>query len=222
MSPAVLCVVAVLLVTNLLNNVWLRRAYLVTCPVVAALLVLIGKLAGLSWTQLGMGRGSVVQGLLWAGGSIAVVALAYTVGLALPFVRSAAAGPAPTTHEALLVALVHVPFATVLLEEIGFRGVLWGLVARDHGPWPATLLTAGLFGLWHIAPSLEGTDVQPPAFLGSSRLGTGVWVAGTVVFTALGGVVFAELRRVSGSVFAPMGLHWATNGLGTLFQLAVR
>jgi membrane protease YdiL (CAAX protease family) len=34
-----------------------------------------------------------------------------------------------------------------------------------------------------------------------------------VVFTALAGVVFAELRRRSGSLVAPLLLHWATNGL---------
>ena len=41
-------------------------------------------------------------------------------------------------------------------------------------------------------------------------------VLGTVVFTALAGVVFAELRRRSGSIVAPLGLHWATNGLAVV------
>jgi hypothetical protein len=30
--------------------------------------------------------------------------------------------------------------------------------------------------------------------------------------------VFAFLRLISGSVLAPMGLHWATNGLGYAFS----
>jgi membrane protease YdiL (CAAX protease family) len=38
----------------------------------------------------------------------------------------------------------------------------------------------------------------------------------TVGFTTIAGVVFAELRRRSGSLVAPIGLHWATNGLGVL------
>ena len=41
----------------------------------------------------------------------------------------------------------------------------------------------------------------------------------TVAFTALGGLVFGELRRRSGSVLAAMGAHWATNALGVLFGL---
>jgi membrane protease YdiL (CAAX protease family) len=46
-----------------------------------------------------------------------------------------------------------------------------------------------------------------------------VAVAGTVGFTALGGVVIGELRRRSGSVLASVGMHWATNALGVLFGL---
>jgi membrane protease YdiL (CAAX protease family) len=43
-----------------------------------------------------------------------------------------------------------------------------------------------------------------------------VTVLATIAFTTLAGVVFAELRRRSGSLLAPIGLHWATNGLGVL------
>jgi membrane protease YdiL (CAAX protease family) len=36
------------------------------------------------------------------------------------------------------------------------------------------------------------------------------------LFTAAAGVLFCELRRRSGSLLAPIGLHWAVNGLGVL------
>ena len=53
----------------------------------------------------------------------------------------------------------------------------------------------------------------------------GVWIGvailGTVAFTAASGVVFCELRRRSGSLLAPAGLHWATNGLSVLASAAV-
>jgi membrane protease YdiL (CAAX protease family) len=45
-------------------------------------------------------------------------------------------------------------------------------------------------------------------------------VVGTVLFTAVGGVVAGELRRRSGSLLASAGMHWATNALGVLFGLA--
>jgi membrane protease YdiL (CAAX protease family) len=46
-------------------------------------------------------------------------------------------------------------------------------------------------------------------------------VLGTVLFTAAAGVVFCELRRRSGSLLAPAGLHWAVNGLSVLASAAV-
>jgi membrane protease YdiL (CAAX protease family) len=45
---------------------------------------------------------------------------------------------------------------------------------------------------------------------------------GTVVLTTIGGLVFGELRRRSGSVVASAGAHWATNALGVLFGLIAR
>jgi membrane protease YdiL (CAAX protease family) len=41
-------------------------------------------------------------------------------------------------------------------------------------------------------------------------------VLGTVAFTTVAGVVFSGLRHASGSLVAPAGVHWATNGLGVL------
>lgn len=220
MTWAVVVTTAVLVLTNLLNHRWLPKAYLVTCPVVAVLLVGVGRLAGLSWTELGLGRTAFLRGIVWAAASVAAVALVYTVAHWLPFAR-AAAGPAPSVPEALYSALLEVPFATVLLEETAFRSVLWGLLRHDHGAAVATLVSSALFGLWHVAPAFRDDGVSRPAWL-SGRGGAALWVIGTVVFTAAAGVLFCLLRIVSGSVFAAMGLHWATNGLGSLFRLAGR
>ena len=87
------------------------------------------------------------------------------------------------------------------------------------GPGVATGVSAALFGLWHVLPALDVTRTNT-AIRGRGRLAERrrvlVTVLGTVVFTALAGVVFAELRRRSGSVVAPLGLHWATNGLAVV------
>ena len=56
---------------------------------------------------------------------------------------------------------------------------------------------------------------------GSRRRRARLTVLGTVAFTTFAGVVFAELRRGSGSLLAPFGLHWATNGLGVLAAAVV-
>jgi membrane protease YdiL (CAAX protease family) len=112
---------------------------------------------------------------------------------------------------------VTVPLGTVVFEEVAFRGVLWGLIAQARGPGWATAVSSVLFGLWHVLPALQlartNAALQAAAPGGRRIL---VAVLGTVAFTTLAGVVFAELRRGTGSLLAPVGLHWATNGLGVL------
>ena len=168
MGAAVLVVIVVLVLTNLANHYWFSRQYLFTCPMVAVLLVGIGRLAGLSWTELGMGRHALLHGVLWATGSVLVVSAGYSIALTIPGLRLVT-GDAPTTRQALFVALIEVPFATVLLEETAFRGVLWGLLARDHGPLTATIVSSLLFGLWHVAPSLRDDGLRPPPRLARHR-----------------------------------------------------
>jgi membrane protease YdiL (CAAX protease family) len=96
--------------------------------------------------------------------------------------------------------------------------VLWGLVAHDHGAVWATGVSSVLFGLWHVLPALDlaRTNTALHAATGDDRRRVLLTVVGTVAFTTAAGLVFAELRYVSGSLLAPTGLHWATNGLGVL------
>ena len=74
MGAAVLVVIVVLVLTNLANHCWFSRQYLFTCPMVAVLLVSVGRLAGLSWTELGMGRHALLHGVVWAAGEAQGVA----------------------------------------------------------------------------------------------------------------------------------------------------
>ncbi len=199
------------------------------------LLLAHARRSGLTWAQLGLGRDELGRGARWAVGTIAAVATVYLVGVLMPATRPAfidARYQLPV-HEALATALVVIPVGTVLLEEVAFRSVLWGLLERRGGTPAALVVTSALFGLWHVLPSLRfaneragaGTTdtttagprpdpAQDPAG-GRTRV-----VAGTVAFTALGGLVMGDLRRRSGSALASAGMHWATNGLGVLFGLA--
>ena len=113
-------------------------------------------------------------------------------------------------HRAALV----VPLATVVFEEVAFRGVLWGLFEVAHGALWATAVSAVLFGLWHVLPAVDGARPELADRDGWRAPDLLRQVAGTVVFTALAGVVFGVLRDRSGSLLAPGLLHWATNGLG--------
>ena len=189
---AIAAVVVILGCVNVVD-IRVRHASLVVGPVGAAGLLAIARWAGLSWQELGLGRGTWRRGLLWALCAIGAVAVVFAVGAALPQTRDA------------------------------FRGVLWGLIRRGYGTVAATVVSSALFGLWHVLPSLHlAADNQAiGSTVGKGTSGEVLSVLGTVLFTGLAGVVFCELRRRSGSLLASIGLHWATNGLGVLTAAAI-
>jgi membrane protease YdiL (CAAX protease family) len=113
-----------------------------------------------------------------------------------------------------------VPFGTVLLEEIAFRSVLFSMLVRRYGLVWGIVWSAVIFGLWHVLPSW-GTHEQSAALgsvVGKGLRGNILAIVLSVVTTTVAGVLFALLRVFSGSVLAPMGLHWATNGFGYMFS----
>ena len=221
---AILFVIAFLVLVNVID-IRVENASLVLGPAGAAGLLALARWAGLSWAELGLGRGTWWRGLRWALAAIGAVAVLFAVAAVIPLTRSA-------FHDsryhfgwghAALTAFVLIPVGTVLFEEVAFRGVLWGLLWRRHGPWVATGVSSALFGLWHVLPSLGlAADNQAiGSTVGSGSSGQAVSVLGTVLFTSLAGVVFCELRRRSGSLLAPAGLHWAANGLAVLAATAI-
>ncbi|WP_235624305.1 CPBP family intramembrane glutamic endopeptidase, partial [Mycobacteroides abscessus] len=130
---------------------------------------------------------------------------------------------ATTVSGALLASFVLIPLQTVIPEELAFRGVLHGTMARAWGFRGVAAVGSLLFGFWHIATSLGLTTGN----VGLTRLlGVGLWaqiagVAGAVVATAIAGFVFTWLRRRSGSLLAPIALHWSLNGMGVLAAVLV-
>jgi membrane protease YdiL (CAAX protease family) len=112
-----------------------------------------------------------------------------------------------------------IPVGTVLLEEVAFRSVLWGMLSRHTRMWQTLLASSVLFGLWHILPATASASNQAigAAVGGLGAFGPILVVTGTIAFTALGGFVAGELRRRTGSLLAPVGMHWATNALGVIF-----
>ncbi len=180
--------------------------------VVAAVLgsvgvIAVGRWRDLTWRQMGLGADTWRSGLRWGAAAAAAVAIAYAVILLLPFGRETSNDLAAPAGDSLwLTALLLIPLRTVILEELTFRGVLWGLIERSSGTRWALLGTSVAFGCWHVAPALSLADRTGGA--------TGLSVLGVITFTGLAGMLLGELRRRSGSVIAPAALHWAANGLG--------
>jgi membrane protease YdiL (CAAX protease family) len=222
-TGATVVTIVVMLVANVVTNRWLARAYVAVCVTTAAVLLVIGRVAGLSWTELGLGRTALLSGALWGAAAAAAVGLFYLAlarhhrGRALLVDDRARAD----WRGFLYQALVHVPVGTVLLEEVAFRGTLFGLVTHDHGAVVATVATSVLFGLWHILPTLAASHGSTGLAATAGQAPARAVTVG-VAFTAAAGVVFCALRVVSGSLLGPAGLHLATNSGGYTASFVVR
>ncbi len=214
-----------LVVVNVVSNRVVSAAWYVPWAVaaVAALLVL-ARADGVSWSQLGLGRAAVGRGLRWGlvlAGSVVVI---YVIGVAIPATRDLFRDDRVddwSFARTLYAAFVRVPLGTVLLEEVAFRGVLPAVLWRRVGPARAVGFAALAFGLWHILPAIGLQGVNPVTEETVGQLPGWVTVAASVASTAAVGVWFWWLRHRSGSLLAPMALHWATNGLGYLFAYGV-
>lgn len=115
-----------------------------------------------------------------------------------------------------------IPLGTIALEEVAFRGVLMGVLGKRKGVTLAISVSSVLFGLWHVLPSLAmGANKLVASIVGPGLLARVIMVAAVVAFTGAAGWLLCEVRRRSGSLLAPMGLHWATNGLGVLLTSAL-
>ena len=221
---------ALLLVMMLLASVTTfnvsRRWYVPLALVWTLAFLLFGRIMGLSWEELGLTNW--VPGLLWGGACVVLVSAGMALGVAVPRLhplfadeRVLGASPMQVAHK----SLVEVPLGTVALEEVVFRSVLLGMLTKvvreDLGlAHPTAWAVAGsalLFGLWHILPALEMHDSHSlTSQLGRGWLGKLATVTGTIVATGSAGLVFALLVVGSGSVLAPMGLHWAMNSTGSV------
>ncbi len=130
--------------------------------------------------------------------------------------------PAPSLADALLKTLVVIPLATVIPEELAFRGVLLGLLRRHGNVMTASLISSAIFACWHILPALNigPANATVVDLVGDGFVGTGLRVGGTLLITFAGGLVFCWLRTRSNSLLAPIVFHAAVNGVGELALLA--
>jgi uncharacterized protein len=111
----------------------------------------------LAAAELGLGRSSWPAGLRWGAAAATLVGAAYVlVDLTGPVREALPDGGGGLGRVALWRVLVVIPLGTVVPEELAFRGLLLALLGRRHGVLGGILLSSGLFGLWHVVPSLGG------------------------------------------------------------------
>ncbi|WP_430330985.1 CPBP family intramembrane glutamic endopeptidase [Rhodococcus sp. ACT016] len=158
----------------------------------------VGLASGLRREELGLAN--FRAGLVWGSAAAAVPVVGYAVASATPSLHRRFSVPDEVRHDFAEWVAAHIPFGTVVTEELLFRGSLTALTDRAFAPASARSVRAAAFGLWHVHPAHVANDSVP----------------GTVAFTAAASLVFDWLRARSGSVLAPALLHLAVNVGGAL------
>jgi len=212
-------VVVILALTNLIAHFTTPWANVAAVPAAALGLLVLVRSRGLGWAELGLGREHWKSGLGYALAAVVLVLSVIAVGVLLPWTRPMFLNNHyATISGALIASMVIIPLQTVIPEELAFRGVLQGALDRAWGFRGVAATGSLLFGFWHIATSLGLTsnNVGFTKLFGGGLLGTVAGVVLAVVATAVAGFVFTWLRRRSGSLIAPIALHWSLNGMGAL------
>lgn len=113
-----------------------------------------------------------------------------------------------TVGDVIVLALIWMPLATVLPEELSFRGVLLAMLRRRFPDGLAAVLSAMAFALWH---GLIVVHTVGQTTLASSPSSRAIGVIGAFAAIALGGWLFAQLRIRSGNLATSVCCHWAFN-----------
>jgi membrane protease YdiL (CAAX protease family) len=205
------------------HNVVIERLapwmYVPACLTVAAGVVGLGAMAGLSAGDMGLtihhaqpGAGLVV-GLAVVGSAMVVAAAALpTTRRLFADRRMAGVGPAGTAYR----AVVRIPLGTVLLEEVAFRGVLLGLLGTVVPLGWAVAVSCVLFGLWHIVPTAALLDVNCVA------RDRALILAGSVAAMAAAGLLLCWLRLATGGVATPAAIHVSVTATATVAASVVQ
>ena len=181
-------VLGILVLHNLVTNLWFTDRW----PYVVGNLVTAGGLVVVAGVGVPVGA--------WGPGvaaALVVLAAITVISLAAPRMVADQRMAGVDARGTAWRALVRIPLGTVVLEEVAFRAVLPALLSP--------LAAAGLFGLWHIAPTARTLEIN------GVRRHRGVAVAGAVAATAVVGLVLWALRAAAGGVAAPALAHGAAN-----------
>ena len=181
----------------------------------------VARRAAPSWlTDLGLTARGLAPSLAWGallGLLMGLPGLVYLFWPGLAPVALEHAELASLTWPGFLaLALLKIPFATALAEELAFRGLLQARLRAAFGSGPAILLGALIFTAWHFVVSfttLQNTNLAAePGLAALSYLGQNLAVLAA-------GLVWGLLRERSGSLWGCVLSHWLVDVLlvGGLF-----
>lgn len=117
-------------------------------------------------------------------------------------------------HELLFYVFIIMPLMTVVLEELAFRGIMLGILLRRFSTRWAVALASVAFGLWHV---FSAQNVVAPDLGQSFIIPHFIIVIAVLAATAAAGAVLSIIRLLSGSLIAPIMVHWTINASATCY-----
>jgi membrane protease YdiL (CAAX protease family) len=221
-------ILALVSYANIISNEVLDPAWHIPFHLgILGIALVIARAAGTTWTAMGLRPDRAVRGLKVGGVVSGVIAAAIIVAIAIPQTRELFLDDRiidASVASVLFQALIRVPLATALYEEVLFRGIVFGMLMHRGKPLTAGILTSVLFGLWHILPTLDTIQMNPAGDVFAGIPGITVAIVGSVLGTAGAGLGFLLVRLYANSTWASVLMHIGTNSaamLGSLFVIHV-
>ena len=207
---------------NVIANLVLEDAWHIPFNLgVLAVALLIARRAGTTWTSMGLRTDRLKRGLVVGGSIILAIGLGVAIAVAIPDFRELFLQDRLVDQSVawlLFQALIRIPIATALYEEVMFRGIVFGMLARRYSPLKAGLASSVLFGFWHVLPTLV-TD--PLGDTDATVVGLAISVLGAVAGTTVAGLGFLWVRLFANSTLEPVLAHIGTNSMSMLGALVV-
>jgi membrane protease YdiL (CAAX protease family) len=190
---------------------WHKTWYPVTNLGATGAVLAAAAASGLTATDLGLRHDRLLGGVRAGVRPAVTLAAGWLVLAAVPATRPALADKritGLTWRQVAYQITVRIPVGTVLWEEAAFRGALQASLRRVL-PGPAAIaVTSGVFGVWHIRPTVDALRINQIAASRRAALGS---VTAALAGSAAAGVLLSWLRERSGSLAAPILLHLTAN-----------
>ncbi len=185
-------------------------------------------LAKYKWSDIGFAPKNAAKGI---GFGLLFAAVVYAIAYGAEVLLQASAGNAPalrfyvasysTTGDSVIqsgIGFVLICVAgniiNVVMEEGIFRGLFIRLAEEKLSFIKACLFSALVFGLWHIAQPvrnvLDGVQSPGGAFM------MGLMLVGT---SALGGIQYTLLYKLTGALWFSMAAHFVNNAIINLLHV---
>ena len=193
-----------------------------------ALLAVAVWLVKYKWRDIGFTANNMIRNL-FAGILLGVVVFAIAYGTEL--IIHAAADNAPSLRfyvtsyaiqgsramqDGLLFILICVigNIINVIMEEGVFRGLFVRLTIERHSFFKATAISSILFGFWHIAQPVRNVIDGEQSIPGAVMMGLML-----VITSALLGIQYCMLYKITGSLWAGMAAHFINNASSNLLHV---